>query len=336
MKTLGLVFMLGFALSAHAVDLNQFIFAGSSNIFSATVDGVQLPGGALASYDEATQTLQIIGSALPAGAFEQRLVLTDAGLEFRYEMAVSSYEGYEDTYSPGFIILQDPVSAGQVYSASGAYSGKSWWYSSEFPYSDATSAGTVSVTSESVTVPAGTYSTLCVHYSGEFSQSNDSGTTSAKLWLVEGVGLVQYEYSSGDGTVILLKMVSASGMPSPDSDHDGIPDVWEMLFFPDLSSVSATNISLNGLNTLLECYIAGLDPTDAESIFELIGKLTGNRTVLEWSAIADRNYIIESCDSLAGDWQVVTNITGLSGLITFTNAMATPAGFYRVRVELQE
>ena len=57
--------------------------------------------------------------------------------------------------------------------------------------------------------------------------------------------------------------------PNIDTDGDGIPDWWEEQFFGGPTNAVATNLAANSVNTILEAYIADLDPTDATVVLQL-------------------------------------------------------------------
>jgi len=53
----------------------------------------------------------------------------------------------------------------------------------------------------------------------------------------------------------------------PDLDGDGLPDWWETQYYGDSTNANPSAICSNGVNTVEEAYIAGLNPTNAQSWF---------------------------------------------------------------------
>ena len=151
-----------------------------------------------------------------------------------------------------------------------------------------------------------------------------------------------------------------------DTDNDGLPDWWEARYFGDLDGVDDPDALLPGHRmTAREAYIAGIDPTDAESDFlitsiaphyadeptEVVwpdpdtGLLSTSRYyrvvghVLSWPSVAERVYLVEyATNILLNEFTVL--VEGLeaheTGVTAYTNmfeerAVVTPK-FYRARV----
>ncbi len=116
-----------------------------------------------------------------------------------------------------------------------------------------------------------------------------------------------------------------------DTDGDGIPDTWEDEHYNGITNAIATNLCANGINTILEAYITGLNPTNANSTF----KLGGFGNVLQWSNVSDRVYTIYWTSNLlsgfGAPWK--SNIT--SGVFTDTFHEAETEGFYKLEVEME-
>jgi len=117
-----------------------------------------------------------------------------------------------------------------------------------------------------------------------------------------------------------------------DTDGDGIPDTWEDEHYNGITNAIATNLCANGINTILQAYIAGLNPTNANETF----KLGGFGNVLQWSNVSERVYTIywtsNLLDGFGAPWK--SNIT--SGVFTDTFHEAESEGFYKLEVELEE
>jgi hypothetical protein len=129
---------------------------------------------------------------------------------------------------------------------------------------------------------------------------------------------------------------SASASAEPDTDKDGIPDWWELQYAASITNANPNATAVNGINTLMQCYIAGIDPTDKNSSFKLteVRPLTSGNNLL-WSSVSGRVYTVYWTTNLLSEFQLVgSNLT--SG--TFTDAVHETErnGFYLIEVELAE
>ncbi len=113
-----------------------------------------------------------------------------------------------------------------------------------------------------------------------------------------------------------------------DVDNDGLPDTWEDLHGGDLDP---TALCPNGINTVREAYIAGLNPTNATSRLSL-NLASGN--ALHWSAISGRVYSIWWTTNLLENFQPLeTNLLWPQG--GYTNPSPSPTDYYKIKVELE-
>ncbi len=114
-----------------------------------------------------------------------------------------------------------------------------------------------------------------------------------------------------------------------DTDSDGLPDNWEALYYGALSP-QPTDISSNGVNTVIEAYVAGLNPTNPASFFTLEAL-----EPLQWNAVSGRVYTIywttNLVDGFGAPWK--TNIT--TGVFTDTTHTAENEGFYKIEVQIE-
>jgi hypothetical protein len=121
-----------------------------------------------------------------------------------------------------------------------------------------------------------------------------------------------------------------------DYDGDGIPNEWEVRYFGNIGRAVATAICSNGFNTIREAYIAGLDPINAASFFEVDGKCTDDKNVLWWNATSGRVYSVYYSTNLLNGFQpMVTNIPWTAGAFTDTVHKADGSGFYKIHVRLE-
>jgi len=68
----------------------------------------------------------------------------------------------------------------------------------------------------------------------------------------------------GGSNMLSLVAVEAGGAVGPDSDNDGLPDLWENEFFGSLAQADSGDFDNDGLTNLQE-YNLGVDPTDRDS-----------------------------------------------------------------------
>ncbi len=117
---------------------------------------------------------------------------------------------------------------------------------------------------------------------------------------------------------------------SADADGDGLPDEWEQEHFG--GDIDPSVLSSNGVNSLIEAYVAGLDPNDPDASFEL-ASLTGNN-LLGWNAITGRVYTIYWSSNLLSTFQTLeTNFTG-GAFTDFTHGVEG-TGFYKIDVQME-
>lgn len=147
--------------------------------------------------------------------------------------------------------------------------------------------------------------------------------TNMHLRADDGIG---HSGTSGVFTVL-------SGSPD-DLDNDGIPNWWEQLYFGDPVSANPAGICSNGINTVREAYIAGLNPNDQQSAF--MASFTdplSSANVLQWQGISGRVYTIYWSSNLFSTFTPMqSNYTG--GVFTDTVHSSANDGFYRIEVRL--
>ncbi len=113
-----------------------------------------------------------------------------------------------------------------------------------------------------------------------------------------------------------------------DSDGDGLPDDWEILYYGGLSP-DLLDMASNGVNTVEDAYIAGFDPTDPDASFTLdsVGPL-------QWTAASGRVYTIWWTSNLLSNFQPLeSNYTG--GAFTDLTHSTDTEGFYKIDVRVE-
>ncbi len=123
----------------------------------------------------------------------------------------------------------------------------------------------------------------------------------------------------------------------PDEDSDGLPDWWETQYFGGATNAESTATCSNGVNSILEAYVAGLDPTDPDALFEMIrlGSDAGDtdRYVLQWNLVSNRLYTIYWASNLFSEFSLLqSNVT--ADAFTDTVHSINNDGFYRIEVDL--
>jgi len=138
-----------------------------------------------------------------------------------------------------------------------------------------------------------------------------------------------------------VNWTSASPTPGPqasnlDTDHDGIPDSWEILYgFDPLNPLDAGLDSDGDGLTNLEEYGMGTDPRNAASGVSItsISPVTPGVTArLVFTAAANKAYAIQFASSVTGPWQTVqtVNEAGTTRLIQLVVPASGFTGFSRL------
>jgi hypothetical protein len=131
---------------------------------------------------------------------------------------------------------------------------------------------------------------------------------------------------------------AAAPTPGPqglalDSDHDGMPDAWELQYFGSLARNGTGDYDSDGVTDLNE-YLGGSDPTDQHSIPVFTAAPNGSICALTLSVAAGRSYSVLYKNSL-GDptWIKLSDINPppVAGVVHVTDftAGSTPTRFYR-------
>jgi len=120
---------------------------------------------------------------------------------------------------------------------------------------------------------------------------------------------------------------------APDTDGDGLPDWWETIYYGGATNASPAAMASNGVNTVIQAYIAGLDPTDPSALFT-ISELQSN--VLFWSGVSGRVYTIYWTSNLLSGFQTLEpNLPWTGSTFTDTTHSAEDQGFYKIDVKIE-
>jgi len=79
--------------------------------------------------------------------------------------------------------------------------------------------------------------------------------------------------------------------PTPiqlDTDQDGLPDWWEEQYFGGVTNANPVALCSNGVNTVKEAFIAGLDPNNPNDNF----LVSISADTIRWTSISGRVYSV--------------------------------------------
>ena len=152
-----------------------------------------------------------------------------------------------------------------------------------------------------------------------------------------------------DGTILLFTEdgrefeIRPAGNPSErlsvtdrglaDRDGDGIPDWWEIAHFGGPTHADSRAKAANGIHTLKEAYIAGLNPQDPGARFCASVRWMDGRPSLVWNALTGRVYTVYWSTNLTQGFQSERR-TDPDGV--FTGLHGSGTGFFKLEVEAKE
>lgn len=118
-----------------------------------------------------------------------------------------------------------------------------------------------------------------------------------------------------------------------DSDMDGLPDQWEILYFSDPVAAAAGVDSDGDGQSNLDEYITGMNPTNAASRFSV---QSPSPNLLQWESVSGRVYSVYwSTNLLDGFQPLETNLPWTASSFTDTVHGAESRGFYKIDVRLE-
>jgi hypothetical protein len=150
----------------------------------------------------------------------------------------------------------------------------------------------------------------------------------------------------GDDPINWCSAAPSPGAVNPssllaDTDHDGLPDEWEIAHGLDPLDATGENGALgdpdhDGMNNWEE-YLAGTDPHNPLDYLRFGSvAISGSNCLLQFICRSGRAYAIEKLDSLnpPNTWRTLqSNING-SGGYTYYDPVGPAARFYRIKVSL--
>ena len=117
----------------------------------------------------------------------------------------------------------------------------------------------------------------------------------------------------------------------PDTDHDGLPDDWETLYFGSVvGGAAGTDSDGDGLTNVQE-YTAGTNPTNAASFLK-VDLTPGASTTLKFGAEPNKTYTIQYATQVSGPWLPLASVLAksTSRVETVEDPVSAGSRFYRV------
>ncbi len=166
-------------------------------------------------------------------------------------------------------------------------------------------------------------------------QRTTTGTIKFEFGLAEPSPFTNFANAAGDpldSGVVFAGLVTNSA--APDTDHDGLPDPYEMATFGNLTTASATSDFDGDGESDLDEYIRGTDAKNpaSRSGFEVVVQPDATK-LLRWQGSPARVYDILWSPDLGPFQEIQAGIPGAAALLQRLDAIhnASPKGFYHLR-----
>ncbi len=142
--------------------------------------------------------------------------------------------------------------------------------------------------------------------------------------------------NSTTNTKPTLTLEIGSAAPNPDSNGNGILDSWEIQYFGGVTNINPSALAANGINTFMETYIAGLNPTNPASVFLISDfRALTSASTLQWQSASGRVYSVYWTTNLMNSFQPLeTNIVWPQNSWTDLVNAVQADGFYKIKVRL--
>jgi uncharacterized protein (TIGR03790 family) len=130
--------------------------------------------------------------------------------------------------------------------------------------------------------------------------------------------------------------VGNASPPDGDTDDDGLPDEWETQYYGGPTNAVPSALASNGVNTVGEAYVAGLNPTDPSAVFKVAGQRLNGQMVIQWSPVSGRLYGVHGSTNLpAGFLPLATNLPWPQDRWT-DEVQGVKGGHFRLDVRIAE
>jgi len=139
-------------------------------------------------------------------------------------------------------------------------------------------------------------------------------------------------YGSHPGLIEVLYPAAPALDPNADTDHDGLPDAWEVAHLGSINAAPDADADGDGTTNLME-YLAGTDPSDAASAFRPTVQAVGNDLALQAQTVAGRRYRVWGSPDLK-TWTVLDTITGDGSPVQFLRPTTEPRYFLKIEILL--
>ena len=176
--------------------------------------------------------------------------------------------------------------------------------------------------------------------------SAQSGSASGVAEATESISLnfekITYVHIQPDSTTHfasydLRSLLSGSGTGSladPDSDHDGMPDLWEASYNLAVGTNDGRgDADGDGLSNLHE-YQLRTNPRSASSFFKAVltsSSVSPENWDITWNSVVGKTYVIEWSPDLTTPFVSLRTVAASTASTTKTLPRNGPLGFFRVR-----
>jgi PKD repeat protein len=149
--------------------------------------------------------------------------------------------------------------------------------------------------------------------------------------IAEGSNSVTISASNAGGTDSKTLAIVIAAVPV-DGNGNGIPDAWENQH--GITNSNPHAMAANGINTVLESYIAGMNPTNPAERFHVSAQQSASQRLLQWSAASGRVYSVYWTTNLLSGFQPLeTNLVWPQNSWT-GQVSGAPGEFYKIKVQL--